>query len=262
MVQVTQIEYKFPFHFVIHKDTHQKRKPWRKQLGLFLESTKFQYFIVGLIMLDLIIVITELFLDEHYKCKEHHEIPEDVEKAENVFTISTLVILGLFELEAILLLVAFGRDFFKHPLYVFDAVIVTISIIVETVFKDKVGALLVVFRLWRIVRIGHGILVTVDTEATKKQKDMKKKIKKQAIEIRGLNHEIHLLKLKYGETVSTITSPNTTSQTTLTSFNSSPVLSSDPIIPKNNENNNNEYDDDDLTSDEDINSDGKFDQIA
>eukprot|EP01132_Coremiostelium_polycephalum_P006825 gene6825-8464_t len=197
---------KFPFHYATHKS--KKKKNWRFKLGHFIESNRVQSFIIALILLDLIIVIVEIFLEEHYKkCKEEHEIPHAVEKAEHTLHIITLVILGIFELEVLLLLIAFGRDFFKHPLYILDAVIVTVSIVVDTVFKrDTAGELIVIFRLWRLVRIGHAIAVSVESHDKKKYKKLKKDYKVLQSERDQLRLELN--KTSQTSTPSTILTPN------------------------------------------------------
>ncbi|EFA75681.1 hypothetical protein PPL_10943 [Heterostelium album PN500] len=185
------VDYRFPFHFAIHSPRHNKRTRWRYKLGHFIESNKVQTFIVSLIILDLIIAIIEMFLEESFKkCKDEHEIPHAVERTESVLRVITLVILGIFEIEIIALMLAFGRDFFFHPFYVLDLVVITTSIVVDVVFRDNAGALLVIFRLWRVVRIGHGIAMSVEDHDERKYSILKKKYKELKKSVAASNNNI------------------------------------------------------------------------
>lgn len=70
-----------------------------------------------------------------------------------LFSIS-IVILGIFALEIVGLLFAFSWKFFKHPLYVSDLVIIVSALILEIVLKEELSSLLVITRVWRLIRIG------------------------------------------------------------------------------------------------------------
>ena len=81
----------------------------------------------------------------------------------------TVVILGLFEVELLLLIYLLGPiKFFKQFLYVLDLVIVSASLALELSLQyigdNTVAAvlpeLLIVFRVWRFVRIGHGLVAS------------------------------------------------------------------------------------------------------
>jgi len=151
------------------KLTHQlsssnnvQTKGFRHKLGHFLEGKVVQFLILGLIILDLLVVVTELFIEEHYKkCKPDDEIPHAAEIAEHILIYTSLGILFALAFEILLLIVAFGLSFFKHPLYILDAVVIALSITFELEFRDSIGGLLVIFRLWRIVRIIHGVATTI-----------------------------------------------------------------------------------------------------
>ena len=87
-----------------------------------------------------------------------------VEITEEVLGYASLTILGLLGIEILLVFVAFGLKFFKvllllyqsfqsnfilqHPFYVLDMVVIGLSIVFEVVFKEAVGTLLIIFRLW------------------------------------------------------------------------------------------------------------------
>jgi len=142
---------------------------FRKKLGEVMEGHTVQYLVLSLIMLDLVVVITEIFLEEHYKkCNESDHLPHWVEIAEEGLIYTSFSILIGLGLEVLLLLFAFGLSFFKHPLYILDGAIIALSITFEVVLRDAVGGLLVIFRLWRVVRIIHGVAMTMEERSEEK----------------------------------------------------------------------------------------------
>lgn len=78
----------------------------------------------------------------------------------------SISILTLFELELIVLIIVLGPIFFRNPLYILDLVVVTASIALEiclfyitaNAIINEVLAVLIVCRLWRLVRIAHGLV--------------------------------------------------------------------------------------------------------
>ena len=84
-----------------------------------------------------------------------------------LLTIS-VIILSIFFLELTILMIGIGvRHFFNNFFYVLDLFVITVSLGLEIFFvvlknsraSDLVG-LLILFRLWRLVRIGHGIFAS------------------------------------------------------------------------------------------------------
>jgi len=67
---------------------------------------------IGLTVLDLLVVCAELFILEHYiRCNDDvHDTVHHVEEALGIVSVSILCILGF---EVLLLLVAFGLQFFS-----------------------------------------------------------------------------------------------------------------------------------------------------
>jgi len=80
----------------------------------------------------------------------------------------TVAILVAFEIELVLLMYLLGmKQFFHHYIYVVDLFIVTISLVLELIFKlaknsvmEVLPGILIIFRLWRFVRIGHGLVAS------------------------------------------------------------------------------------------------------
>jgi hypothetical protein len=96
-----------------------------------------------------------------------HKYP-GVHVAHTVLFSLTLIILILFEIELLMMIYLLGpRKYFSRMLYALDLFVVTVSLVLEITFRvvdqdilhDLVG-ILIVFRLWRFVRIGHGLVAS------------------------------------------------------------------------------------------------------
>ena len=80
----------------------------------------------------------------------------------------TLVILSSFLLELLALVYLLGpKQFFKQVTYVVDLVIVAMSLSLEILLKHAskevlsvIPGILIIFRVWRFVRIGHGLVAS------------------------------------------------------------------------------------------------------
>lgn len=91
-------------------------------------------------------------------CLGHFERREEWEWT---FWIS-IVILGLLLLNVFSLILAFGRAFFLHPLYVLDLIVVSAALALEIALHKDTAGVLIVITLWRIVRVAHGIFEVTD----------------------------------------------------------------------------------------------------
>ena len=107
-------------------------------------------------------------------CDDHQY--QGVHVAHNVLFSFTIIILVTFEVELLTMMYLIGVDkFFSRVLYVVDLLIVTISLVLEILFRtlhsqiasDLVGVL-IFFRVWRFVRIGHGFIAsTIEVQEEK-----------------------------------------------------------------------------------------------
>lgn len=138
---------------------------FREKLSALLHSTKFQIAIVVLVVLDCLLVITELLVElEILKLHEHSYIAPKIIHSLSIF------ILSLFLVEIAAKLYAYQLGFFRHKMEVFDAAIVIISFALDVAFRDPESAangagLIIVLRLWRVARLLNGIVLTVKTQA-------------------------------------------------------------------------------------------------
>ncbi|EFN53563.1 hypothetical protein CHLNCDRAFT_136713 [Chlorella variabilis] len=124
-----------------------------------LESREAHYAVIGLVLLDLAIVLTELVLSSFYPSPEL--APHLVHVAEEALSYTSIGILAMFNAELLAKLLVFGFKYFTHSSWhMFDAVIVVISFTLELSLRgvaQEVASLLIFFRLWRIMRIMHGV---------------------------------------------------------------------------------------------------------
>ena len=110
-------------------------------------------------------------------CDDHAHT--GIHVAHNVLFSFTIIILLTFEVELLTMMYLIGPDkFFARVLYVVDLFIVTVSLVLEIVFRtlhnqiasDLIG-ILIFFRVWRFVRIGHGFIAsTLEVEHEKLEK--------------------------------------------------------------------------------------------
>lgn len=126
---------------------------------------------MGLLVFDVILVISELALEAE-NGNEHNETLVVVEE---IISYTSLSILCFFGLEQLLLMFAIDIEYFKNPWYIVDLIVISVSLSVELVFHQILAELLVVFRLWRIVRIIHGILGSMH-ETHQKEKEAIKEV--------------------------------------------------------------------------------------
>ncbi|PRP88610.1 echinoderm microtubule-associated protein-like 6 [Planoprotostelium fungivorum] len=179
---------KFIHFFKIHKDLHVNinQNNWfsrlRKRMGVFIESNRFQFFILALIVLDVLVLTVELTLErnESQNPNETEEEHRRIEIVEEVLKYTSWSILFTFALEVCVQLFAFGWRFFTHPLYVFDLLIISAAIVVEVILHEEFSGYLILARLWRLLRIIHGIVTTIEerhAEENKKRATMMNRIK-------------------------------------------------------------------------------------
>lgn len=110
-------------------------------------------------------------------CDEHKW--NTVHTIELVLFAMTITILSTFFIEIHLEMIAIGPSvFFRQMFYLFDYIIILVSLALELLFHFDTGDLgltslsgLIIFaRIWRFVRIGHGI-IEVTTEITHSKYD-------------------------------------------------------------------------------------------
>mmetsp|Transcript_19419 Transcript_19419/g.23226 ORF Transcript_19419/g.23226 Transcript_19419/m.23226 type:complete len:367 (+) Transcript_19419:223-1323(+) len=98
----------------------------------------------------------------HGECHHPHSSrAHDLVDVEIKLATVSAIILGLFALENLLLIPAIGMDYIRHPLHLIDGIVVGLSLWIEIQaiqhhFAHVEGSWVILVRLWRFVRIGHG----------------------------------------------------------------------------------------------------------
>lgn len=170
--------------------------PWRQRWHGLLESHRTHILILCLVLLDLAIVMTEVFAElfQYQKCidfeaaalGEKFHVAQAVEVMAEVFRWISVGIMGLFVLEMVAKLIVFRLQYFtQHWLHLFDAVVVLLSFFASLFLQgasETIASFFIFLRLWRVFRIIDGVAVAMEDSKEKKA--------------RQLAHEIDQLKLE------------------------------------------------------------------
>lgn len=133
---------------------------FRGQVLKFLESDMVSLSVLVLIILDVVAVFGELMLSN--VCDPSRASVHSAEGALHKFS---LTIVFIFAAQQLTLLAAEGPShYFTNFWYVVDFVVVMSSIILDFAIASKGGKLVVVLMGWRIVRVVHGFVTTVEMQ--------------------------------------------------------------------------------------------------
>ena len=127
----------------------------RDKLSHILNTNKFQIIVVSLVILDCLLVITELLID--LRVFQFH----DTSPVPKVIHYISIGIVSLFLIEIALKVFCLRLEFFKAKLDVFDAVVVIVAFALNIAFANNEGlqasvGLVIALRLWRITKILNG----------------------------------------------------------------------------------------------------------
>eukprot|EP01083_Nonionella_stella_P078530 214978_1 len=151
----------------------------RIKLQEFFESDWFHAALGILITIDLSIVLLEIALILLY-CED---IPHNIHSTTHNLVYVSIGILGVFLLELTLQMYAFGpKPWCSHCLHVFDFIVVLVTFVAEIYFLNDERAealvgLIIVFRLWRLVRVIHVTAEALENQSEMQVHHMKQKIK-------------------------------------------------------------------------------------
>jgi hypothetical protein len=167
----------------------------QKWLAKKIECRSVHLMIIILIFLDLCLILTDLSLSSFYPIEE--EAPDAVHTVQNVFAWTSVGILSIFTLEQIAKLIVFGPQYFFKFWHALDAFIIIASLVLEIVLRQnqdarEVASLLIIFRLWRLVRIMHGIVEEVTVENEERMKNHHRLEKKMQMRINELELQLNL----------------------------------------------------------------------
>jgi hypothetical protein len=148
---------------------------WRKSLGEKMESPIVSAVVIGLIFVDLFgTAINDALENTDFLNPVYHEQGEAMAQLTHKACVTVLVI---FFLEQCLHIVAFGKLFFSKIWMVMDLVVVTLSLLCETVLEDTfsgVVPLLIILRLWKLGAFIFDCLLAHTEDAEKDEKEFEK----------------------------------------------------------------------------------------
>ncbi|KAI7840282.1 hypothetical protein COHA_006064 [Chlorella ohadii] len=167
-----------------------------------LESSATHYTIIALTLLDLGIVVTELILSSIFPAAE--AVPHAVHTTEEVLSWCSIAILCVFTAELVAKLAVFGHRYFTSSWWhMADAVVVITSLTLELTLRgiaQEVASLLIFFRLWRILRVMHGVAEAMELNHEHELEQhhllvhgLQKDLASQAKRIRQLEREVAAL---------------------------------------------------------------------
>ncbi|KAF9127622.1 hypothetical protein BGW39_005747 [Mortierella sp. 14UC] len=139
-----------------NQDSSSSEDSTRHHIGEILESKKAHILILSLTAIDVALVILQIAAS-----LLHLDDTKDAQWFLELLAHTSLAIVSFFVLEIVLKIYAFGLGYFwtGNPhgiLHLADALIIIISFLLEvflTGAEQELGALLIIFRLWRIVKL-------------------------------------------------------------------------------------------------------------
>jgi hypothetical protein len=173
----------------ITKAFHRPRRVtvgWRNKLNSALGSEVVHTILNTLLVFDLLTVVVGMLLEQQHSDTQVHDIRQafksciknhklcpsldhlghygahSLHEWAELMEYLSLTILLVFLLENVLLLIANGYKFLRNPWHTLDLVVVVVSIGFEldaimVTGDNAVVGLVVLARLWRFIRIGHGL---------------------------------------------------------------------------------------------------------
>ena len=102
-------------------------------------------------------------------------------------------ILVIFAIQLVLLMLVYQKKFFLSTGYVADTIVVGTALVLENLSSAKSGGLFVVLLSWRVLRIVHGVISSVELNHGMKHKDISKEALRFAKEIEGETRQLQTL---------------------------------------------------------------------
>ncbi|KAI9498211.1 hypothetical protein BDB00DRAFT_801613 [Zychaea mexicana] len=145
------------------------RAEWRVQLGEILENEKVHLTIVGMTLLDATLVLFQIIYTFFHECQMGGSPSPWVQSLIEAADVISQLVTCIFLMELTLALVAFGPQYFlpgwpHWKFHVLDLVVVIATFVFDIVLHGKereVAELLIIFRLWRVVRIVEAAVLSM-----------------------------------------------------------------------------------------------------
>lgn len=165
-----------------HTQRVEDLSKYRVKMHEFLDQGFVHNSISFLLICDVLIVIIEFVVHDPHFVESHW-----CHAAGFYFTSASLSILGFFQLEAFMNMNASGYFLFEFYGHFLDCIIIPLSIVLEFLLQGGAASLLILLRLWRLVRIMHGVF-TADEE-----KDEGKEKGRESKKEESFRHAAHIV---------------------------------------------------------------------
>ncbi|KAK4447912.1 hypothetical protein QBC34DRAFT_381751 [Podospora aff. communis PSN243] len=129
---------------------------YRARTRKFMRTKTKHYIIMAMVALDVAVILADIFV-ALIACDLH--LPKEgnwVQHTREGLHITATVFSGLFLVELLIAVWAFGVGFFKEWFHCFDAFVIVASFIIDVVTHgtlEEIGSLIIILRLWRFVKI-------------------------------------------------------------------------------------------------------------
>jgi hypothetical protein len=109
------------------------------------------------------------------KVEVEFKLSKSLESLEEVFSLISIIIVLIFALEIVILIFGMGPDFFCHAFFMLDFIVVGVTLFCKwAIPSDFAAQMVIILRLWRFVRIIHGVYAA-EHENLEKQEEAKEK---------------------------------------------------------------------------------------
>ncbi|KAK0068886.1 voltage-gated hydrogen channel 1 [Biomphalaria pfeifferi] len=187
---------------VPEEEVYYRPDTLRGRIYIKLNSPKYMMVVIVLVIVDICLILVELFLELAYM-KKNHPMPEEITMTFLLLSISILII---FVVEIIMRIYAMGLAYFTHLIEVFDGTVIIVSLILDLVTLSQSGLevmaadMIILFRLWRVTRLFTGFISSLKRQAAiksmeieEKKKDLENQIEQSNTNCRRLKERIDYL---------------------------------------------------------------------
>ncbi|KAG0211927.1 hypothetical protein BGX28_007209 [Mortierella sp. GBA30] len=176
----------------------------REHVGEIIESHRAHVLILILTAIDIILVILQIGAS-----LLHLDDSKNAEWILELFAHASLAIVTFFLAEIVLKIYAFGLHYFWRGtpyglLHLADAMIIIISFLLEVFLsgaEQELGALLIIFRLWRVVKLTGTVAIETAEHNQVRIHELESRIKSLEHELKESQDEVQRLRVHTADQV-------------------------------------------------------------
>ncbi|KAF8937963.1 hypothetical protein EDD21DRAFT_371854 [Dissophora ornata] len=184
-----------------HEEPENVNRSWvrrsRHRIGTIIETKKAHITIITLTAIDIILVMLQIGASLLHLDETEEELWYIA-----LFGHLSLAIVCIFMLEILLKFYAFGPRYFwtgtRHGvLHLVDAIIILASFLLEILLHgaaEELGSLLIIFRLWRLVKLTGTVAIEVSEHDEVQVERLEAKIRSLEVELEASRLEVQTLK--------------------------------------------------------------------